>query len=1702
MKMKFKRISKSTLSVILAMMMLVSTSLVGSFTTTAATVDDNSVGTNNRFDQGETLYLDVTKYFDYNGSQITWEDSSATFKAEFYYYDNSNSLHSTELPTKVTDGIYSFTVPNNEYLGYVNFKRFDSNGNNEWASTGNISVDDFRAQGANAAQITGLNKSFTLYSYNSTGGTYFTTGETLYLDTTNAVYNITLEGAKPYIKFWKDSTSSFAWRELTPSGNNVYSTTVPNGEWDKLVYCRVKSNFNASVNWDESTLWKYTVTQTPADKGTNNCWEMTGGDMNGKWSIYSGESQTYTLTFGSNGGTYGTVTATDDSGNTVSSGKIASGTKVTFTATPKTGYKVGGWYSDRTFSNKIDGTSNETTYTATITANTNVYVKFVEDSVENVTYKVYAADGSTIYDMFEDPNNSGIYYSSQLIQKIWWFKVQKTVGDSVTYSKSNSNGAQVLQGDPVKVQAWDTNSATNSFAYDNQFNADSACLVYDSNTDYVYFVATVPSTGGGGDSTWILYDGMDSDNNKNTNLGAFSTTTDSSIFELPCELTKGQEYHLYIYNNSANGKYWRMGDSAKFDDANLSQDLVPYGNNVPDHYISFTPEVTGTYTFTWVDNGDRGTLSVAYPEDSSPHTVIFGMNDDTLGSVTATNTVTGENISSSSSVPSGTSVKFTARPNEGYKVEGWYSDIDCTNLISGTTNAKSYTKVIRTDANVYVKFVERVPISTTIYAKNCTYNVDNGGVVGLNYGDTILVDADGKSITPSSTDDVHKYKTYSIMSDTEVTISTTVDATHYKGGEGYYVAGFVVNGETVTVENKRPNSNGSCTYSGYYKVEDSEKIEITPVYFNKTIEDNKDYVYFTVEADDVPTNWGNTTAAYSYYYYYDVNGTRYQYEQDGAWPGQPLLKTKTGVYWTKVSKYYYDENSNKIDCDMSGVVFSNYGADYVHKEQLGFGFCQTYDYNTPVVAIANGYDTISFATRYRNNTNNLATVGSDFNPDSYKNGWDIVWDYNHSKNVDIIGNEVVDANKAPIYVVSTGPNPIDGVADYAAVWHVYAKTSNGYKKITSGLPSTFISPDSEQYEAMNTDEYKGRPTYISYEKINDNRIDGRWHYSKQAELEIPVYLQAQYKNSEGKWVYDNEGIAGTATIDGVAPDERGISSKTFHIGEEASILADNKDGYVFEGWYLVDTQSSENTNDFTFTRLDTITRPSEDIIINRSMYLVARFEPIPEGELALSHNPFPKSGLGYYSIKAVVRDSDGSVKGTYESSSSVSFPITANDSIEITLSTRAAGINVFDGWYSDENGEYYPLATYPADENKGASFDGKVYKYIFTQKAADLFDDDKLLKNTMNFYSKITEVSSTATLNYQYDDRFGGLKTYTKTVQLSAQFLEDNGYDMDNVDGQTIIMENAPAVGDLYKDLKWEITNQTVTYSGTTVTLKAINLTKKYTLYVSNGGAPENLYDEGIKYNSLIDGDPKTEDNPHGFKIKADDTDSEGKSFSYWIVTKTDDPENREVSRTYSKYFNLRIVDNYTITAVYGKEDNKNASIDDPTYTREQYTDNGKDFDYLYADFVLSYTSKDGTIIRENPTRYNTGIILEFDKNIKITPPAVGEEVSFEGKKFDTSEDKINDAIKNIDSGKFKTYDPNGGSTNTRAIYNYKIDSSLYNNMNRVDYYLRFNNTPNFQNYVMKAYFYVVDNNTGETTISAPVYFNLYEIGNSEPNKG
>lgn len=112
MKTKISHLGRSTVSVILAVMMLLSTMLIG-------TVSTVNAATNNKFAEGETIYLDLSSFTD-------WEQENLTMYAYFYYYDTHDSVGNKIPTTEVTDHIYSVTVPN-AYCGYIKFQRGDWN---------------------------------------------------------------------------------------------------------------------------------------------------------------------------------------------------------------------------------------------------------------------------------------------------------------------------------------------------------------------------------------------------------------------------------------------------------------------------------------------------------------------------------------------------------------------------------------------------------------------------------------------------------------------------------------------------------------------------------------------------------------------------------------------------------------------------------------------------------------------------------------------------------------------------------------------------------------------------------------------------------------------------------------------------------------------------------------------------------------------------------------------------------------------------------------------------------------------------------------------------------------------------------------------------------------------------------------------------------------------------------------------------------------------------------------------------------------------------------------------------------------------------------------------------------------------------------------------------------------------------------------
>lgn len=130
-----------------------------------------------------------------------------------------------------------------------------------------------------------------------------------------------------------------------------------------------------------------------ADGTSATNWNLEGAQtLYAKWTI-----NTYTITYGVVGSAHGTILLNRGDEVTTSASTTANyDTEHTFTAAPADGYKIAGWYSDANGANNIaDGTSN-TYLIASLTANTDVYVKFMEKAEVMYDVTVNATEGGTV----------------------------------------------------------------------------------------------------------------------------------------------------------------------------------------------------------------------------------------------------------------------------------------------------------------------------------------------------------------------------------------------------------------------------------------------------------------------------------------------------------------------------------------------------------------------------------------------------------------------------------------------------------------------------------------------------------------------------------------------------------------------------------------------------------------------------------------------------------------------------------------------------------------------------------------------------------------------------------------------------------------------------------------------------------------------------------------------------------------------------------------------------------------------------------------------------------------------------------------------------------------------------------------------------------------------------------------------------------
>lgn len=965
---------------------------------------------------------------------------------------------------------------------------------------------------------------------------------------------------------------------------------------------------------------------------------------------------------------------------------------------------------------------------------------------------------------------------------------------------------------------------------------------------------------------------------------------------------------------------------------------------------------------------------------------------------------------------------------------------------------------------------------------------------------------------------------------------------------GYYVAAYCVNGVNynASLSAEADTYQANITVSTDMAVKNS--IEVTPIYYNKTIEANGDYITFYVNADEALKSWGNTLSV-DPYCYSTKDGIVHFFEK---YPGQPLVKD--GQYYvTKISKSYYKNNNGTLEKTtdtVSGITLNNYYNDSVHVKLSPSGRnMQTYDFSDFVkLAEMENVKTIMFQNKFYNADSDDAVknIGyackadgtavtkldniADADTNKKVNKWQKFTDY-YGRDTDVLGNILSDSDKNQpcIYVISTGSHDTRDTTsqdyatkgEWATKWCVY---DNSGKLITCGTPADFLDSTSTQYTALNKEEYRNKPVKISYEKGSkyDNgysRSDGRWYYSALGQ-EFTSDVAIEYKGDDGTYIADtntaNTGFIGeksgaTATINDVTTASFSSVTDTAHLNIKVA------NGWRFDGWYINGNKIGDNYTDI-----------STDILMSNSYNIVARVSQIPSGTLELNHtaytgtDPAAHTGTGFYYISAILKKADGSKIKFDETQGVISIDKFAeNDELTITLKAKCHGDNTVYALYEGETGGYTEIG--PEDKDlRGES----EFEYTFIVPAGSLFKNGKLAVNALNYYTDIVKVGGTCDITYKYYDRFsvegeGNRVSYVvKNVELSTHEIA-NGY----IPTDETITKYAPRIDTMYVNTKWKLDVAGKVERGKSqATVIATQTPKTCNVYypvIDENGYYDDVIAENpyvVPYNSLF------KDDNGNFILSAPETDVNGNRFSYWDVYKADKNGGNTgelVTKCYEHNFGLRIMADYYIVPVYNETaPTLTANINAPVLNREIYGDSANPKDKLYADLLTAFTSSDIPTFKENTTNYNVEcgvfVLRNNTKTLSETHRSILVQEALDKNKVDTTSEilksykRAEDTEKSVvdklealavdssvkdKSNTFDTFD-----NEQYRITKFIFDNNTLTNKNRIDEVLKYTNNTANQNYIFSAYAFVViknyDGTVKEMKISDPQYFNLCYVGN------
>lgn len=1375
MKTNFKRIGKQSISIVLAVMMMLSTMLVGMVTSNAA----------DTFTKGSTLYFDTKAI---NQGNERWA-------AYFFNSDTDNAwVDCTAVPDD--NKIYSVTVPGS-YANVIFCRMDKAQTENGWGDMLWNQSNDLKASEATGNE------------YVSTGwvsGSNKFTGEWKTYADPNTTHKVTANFSNATVKLGdKTLTSGTA---VTVDNDKSYTLTVePNSGYSLSKVMQGSTDLGTSGAYTLAAGTDDVTIDITTDNTTENDYEFyVTGYMNGNDLT---TSNNYKFTKESNGIYTCMMTPTDHLYVTITDKNTG---KVYWSAS----YEE---LSENTYSTETIVTSggdkwgilgqanNEIKITFDITAGiSNGKIKWEYAVADPVSVELNAdlVDGSAAYISSYTDNDTGniVTNTDETVQS-----VNAKPGTSVTFKAKSVDGY---------FPKW---KFEGKFATGDTYTLDASSVTGTTVTVYLTYEKIenhniiVASNKGGNVS--YTYNGTAGTVAEGTTSSAISVASNSTI-TLKANAVKDYVFSGWEFDNESNVVFATGQDSlstsitinvvgdvkvtATFEEH--SGTLSEWKFMLSDSDQALSEDSAGKYKTNYPVYENNGIYSVTFPVSaiSSNNTQFLSFSTD------------GTN---SGLVPNNSTFKVEVDDNfknyvKDVKNKDWggnyfplvqFQNTDDITNIEVTYNSKTQTYII--NGTYFVAPANSHKVYATM-----------GSQVGHKFGTTTISLLSGDKPLKTSVKDF--YNLYVVNDKEQITVSCTVNKE--EADLGYYVYAFVVNGEKVDVVD-----NGNNVYQTASPITVTKDLEIAPIYYNKIIEADGNYItIYTNAPESLQTPWGNSISIYSWYNDTDIN-------MDGAYPGQLMMRDSQGRFAAKVSKYAYTNVNGKFTCDKShrvlGITNNNYYENEdVHKLFLEEGQLhnnQTYDYDDFEKLTGMGYDTVEFDVKYyadktesnqkllvNNATNNKPMAGTTIIDKT-------ATDYEDLTNIDgelvsILGytNETAKNNNntglntaEPLQIISVGNQSMQiGTINnkWSTIWYVY-NSAGDY--VTQGMPSDFIprgsvdehgnfteaapSEQTEAYQAIVNEGLQYNSAKISYEirmdastsvdKINTGyRIDGRWYYARSTD-KLDVNVGIIYRNSENDvWTVDKPSgdskITGKVTggsasfdyTDSVGSSHTNLASDSVERNTIITLNATNGTQYKFIGWATPIYDEAGKVTGYTPLNLTDL---NATYTVSTNTELYAMYEPYQPGSVTITHSKYTgadsHNGLGLFYVTAEQVDKQGNAIPTNSDTAtpqsnvgSVELKITNRPDayIKVTLTTQSYAKSHFLNFYYPEvasgvstlkkepNGDYFDKEC-PA-ENPAT--------ITYMVKVSDLFVNDKQTVMALNYYSdlKLPEVESNITFNY------------------------------------------------------------------------------------------------------------------------------------------------------------------------------------------------------------------------------------------------------------------------------------------------------------------------------------------------------------------